>query len=884
MKVLAAGALVATILTVTTVQVTNGRPATDAQWVETSDLPRPDPVVERVLLQPTLARIARATPTATVATSLPPAMGARGISIAELDGVVNRYCGSCHNTTRKSGNLVLRGYTLDSLMAHEREIAEKMIVKLRTDMMPPPGSRRPTGDSLLALVETMEQRLDALPINPGARPFQRLNRPEYERVVADLLGVRVDAGDYLPLDTKSANFDNIADAQALSTTMVESYLNAAAAVSRMVLGDRRASATQVTYRTSPFASQHPWDHVPGTPYGSRGGMVFQHAFPADGEYEFRLNVGGGVGLHLEDLDISIDGEQVALLKYDKGIARNNESADAPAGADYVRSGPLKVKAGQRTVSVAFVRRSEGPYEDLIRPHDWSRASGGTGAPGVTEPPPLMEVLIAGPTNVTGVSDSPARTRLLSCRPTARAEQRACAERILTDLAARAYRRPLTERDRASLMQFYDAAAAQDAEFGFEDGVRAGVQAVLASPYFIFRLEPLPETAKPGTDVRIGDFELASRLSFFLWGTIPDERLRSLAERGELSKPAVMQAEVKRMLADERARALTTRFAAQWLRLQDLEKVHPDAFLFPDYDLQLAQAMQQETERFFEHLVREDKSFLELYTADYTFVNERLAKHYGIPNVAGTQFRQVAYPDAERRGILGHGSVLVQTSLGNRTSPVLRGKWVMEVLLGSDPPPPPPNVPDLEQTQDAKDGKALTTRERMEMHRANPTCNTCHQYIDPIGLALDAFDVTGRVRYRENGAALDTRGQLYDGTPLNTMTDLTQALLRRPTPLVRTFTQNLMAYAIGRRMEPYDQTAIRRIEREAAKQDYRISAFVLGVVNSDAFRTRRVEPLVADDVDHDASDDASYAARAAAHRAAFSAPVTVAPAAAAGRLP
>jgi hypothetical protein len=866
MKVFAAGAVLATALTVTVVQVTSGRPATEARWVAPADLPRPDPVVERVLLQPTLSRISRVAPTATVASALPPAMGARGISIAELDGVVNRYCGSCHNTTRKSGNLVLRGYTLDSLMAHEREIAEKMIVKLRTEMMPPPGSRRPTGDSLLALVETLEQRLDALPVNPGARPFQRLNRPEYERVVADLLGVQVDAGDYLPLDTKSANFDNIADAQALSTTMVESYLNAAAAVSRMTLGDRRATATQVTYRTSPFASQHPWDHVPGTPYGSRGGMVFKHAFPADGEYEFRLNVGGGVGLHLEDLDISIDGEQIALLKYDKGIARNNESADAPAGADYVRSGPLAVKAGQRTVSVAFVRRTEGPYEDLIRPHEWSRASGGTGAAGVTEPPPLMEVLIAGPNNVTGVSDSPARTRLLTCRPTARAEQRGCAERILTGLASRAYRRPLTERDRASLMQFYDQAAAADAEHGFEDGVRAGLQAILASPYFIFRLEPLPEGAKPGTDVRLGDLELASRLSFFLWGTIPDDRLRGLAERGELSKPAVMQAEVRRMLADERARALTTRFAAQWLRLQDLEKVHPDAFLFPDYDAQLAQAMQQETERFFEHLVREDRSFLELYTADYTFVNERLAKHYGIPDVAGPQFRRVRYPNADRRGILGHGSVLVQTSLGNRTSPVLRGKWVMEVLIGTEPPPPPPNVPDLEQTQDAKDGKALTTRDRLAMHAENPTCNACHQYMDPIGLALDAFDVTGRLRYRENGAALDTRGRMYDGMDVASAADLTRSLLSRPLPLARTFTQNLMAYATGRRMEPFDQTAIRRIVAAAAKQDYRISAFVLGVVNSEAFRTRRVEPAVADDVEHDAAQAAAYAARAAAHRA------------------
>ncbi len=849
MKVLAAGAVVATTLTVTMVSVTSGRPSTDARWVSDAEVAMPSPVVERVLLQPTAALMPTVSPGHTVSASRPPAMGTRGISVAELDGVVNRYCGSCHNPTRRSGNLVLRGYTLDSLVAHERRIAEHMIVKLRTDMMPPPGSRRPTGDTLIALVETLEQLVDeAGPVNPGTRTFQRLNRPEYERVVADLLGVQIDAGDYLPLDTKSANFDNIADAQALSTTLLDSYLNAAAAVSRMAVGDRRATPSQSTYRTSPFASQHPWDHVEGTPYGSRGGMVFKHAFPADGEYEFRLNVGGGVGLHLEDLDISIDGEQVALLKYDKGIARNGESADAPAGADYVRSGPIKVKAGQRTVSVAFVRRAEGPYEDLIRPHDWSRASGGTGAPGVTEPPPLMETLITGPVNVTGVSENATRQRIFTCRPTAPAQQRGCAERILSNLATRAYRRPLTDRDREALMVFYDKAAT-DPQFGFEDGVRSGLQAILASPYFIFRFEPVPEGAEPGSDVRIGDVELASRLSFFLWGTIPDERLLSLAQQGQLSKPAVLQGEVKRMLADKRAEALSTRFAAQWLRLQDLEKVHPDAFLFPDYDAQLATAMQRETELFFEHLVRNDKSFLELYTADYTFVNERLARHYGIPDVSGPTFRRVAYTGEERRGILGHGSVLVQTSLGNRTSPVLRGKWVMEVLLGSDPPPPPPNVPDLEQTADSKEGKALTTRERMEMHRENPTCNACHQYMDPIGLALDNFDVTGRVRFRENGAPLDTRGRMYDGMEVATAADLNRSLLSRPIPLVRTFTQNLMAYAVGRRMQTFDQPTIRAIAREAAKQDYRISAFVMGVVNSQAFRSMRVEPVATDDTQH-----------------------------------
>lgn len=809
MKLFAAGVAMATVLTATITGVTSGRPV--------------DP--------PSGARAHPVAP--------------RDIPVAELDAVVNRYCGQCHNPTRKSGNLVLRGWTMDSLTA-DLALSEKMIRKLRADMMPPPGSRRPTGDTLLALVETMERLIDgAAPVNPGNRTFQRLNRPEYERVVADLLGVHVDAGDYLPLDTKSANFDNISDVQALSPTLLEAYLNAAAAVSRMAVGDRRATVSQATYKTSPFASQHPWNHVPGTPYGSRGGLVVRHTFPADGEYEFKLNVGGGQGMRTEDLDISIDGEQVALLRYDKGIGRNGLSADAPAGADYVRSEPIRIKAGQRTVSVAFVRRTDGPYEDLIRPHDWSRASGGTGAAGTTEPPPLMDVVIIGPTNVTGVSDNPGRRAVFSCQPAGAAAQRACAEQILTRLATRAYRRPLTDRDRASLTAFYDRGVASDREFGFETGVRLGLQAMLASPYFIFRFEPTPAGAAPGTDVRIGDLELASRLSFFLWGTIPDDRLLSLARHQKLSEPATFNAEVRRLLADPRAEALSTRFAAQWLRLQDLEKVHPDAFLFPDYDQQLAESMQRETELFFDHLVRNDRSVLEMYTADYTFVNERLARHYGMPGVVGPEFRKVAYADTDRRGVLGHGSVLVQTSLGNRTSPVLRGKWVMEVLIGMPPPPPPPNVPDLEQTEGAKDGKPLTTRQRMEIHRENPTCKSCHQYMDPIGLALDNFDVTGRLRYRENGAPLDTRGEMYDGMQVSTPSDLTRSLLSRPIPLVRNFTENLLAYALGRRVEDFDQPTVRAIARDAALKDYRVSAFVMGVVNSKAFRTRRVESSTAD---------------------------------------
>ncbi len=769
--------------------------------------------------------------------------GTRGIEMTALTDVVKQYCGNCHNPTMKRGNLNLRSFVVDSAFA-EPVIAEKMIRKLRAQMMPPPGSKRPGGDTLIALVETLEQVVDeSAPINPGSRTFQRMNRAEYQRVVRDLLGLTIDAGDWLPLDTKSANFDNISDVQSLSPILLDGYLNAAAAISRMAVGDRNAVVSQWQYKTSPFESQHPWDHVEGTPYGTRGGMVFMNNFPADGEYQFQLNVGGGVGRPVEDLDVSVDGRRVALVHYDRGVARNGESADAPAGADFIRTERIKIKAGQRKVSVAFLKNAEGPYEDLIKPHDWSRASGGTGAAGTTEPLPLMDVMITGPYNVTGVSNSPSRERIFTCAPTAKPAQRACAESILTRLATRAYRRPLSARDKSSLMAFYDQAAT--GENAFETGVRLGIQAMLASPYFVFRFEKTPENAVAGQDVKLDDFELASRLSFFLWSTIPDERLQSLATHKRLSDPAVFTAEVKRMLADPRAEAMSTRFAAQWLRLPDLELVHPDAFLFPDFDLGLAKSMQKETELFFQDIVKADRNVLTMFTSDSTFVNERLAKHYGIPHVTGPHFRKVAYADDQRRGLLGQGSVLVQTSLGNRTSPVLRGKWVMEVLLGAPPPPPPPNVPDLEQTAGAKDGRQLTTRERMEMHRANPTCKSCHQFMDPIGLALDNFDVTGKLRYRENGALLDTRGELYDGKQISSPGELTAALMARPIPLVRNFTENLMAYALGRRVEEYDMPTVRAVVRDAEKKNYRFSAFVMGVVNSKAFRSKRIEAVSAD---------------------------------------
>ena len=774
-----------------------------------------------------------------------PHVGARAstrrISPAALNGVIQQYCGECHNDNLLTGNLSLDKFDVEKAYASD-STAERMIRKLRAQMMPPPGQPRPSPDTLLALVQTIEENVDhAAQPNPGTRTFQRLNRAEYEAAVRDLLAVDVDAGDYLPLDTKSANFDNIADVQSISATLLESYLNAAAAVSRLAIGDRKAAALATTYPVSPFASQYPWDHVEGAPYGTRGGVVTDHSFPADGMYSFRVNVEGGVGTKLQDIDISIDGERVALLHYEKGVEPSAASADEPLGADFIRTEPIFVKAGQHHVSSAFVRQMDGPYEDLIKPHDWSEAGKGTASTGTTTPPHVLDLTIIGPQKTTGISETPSRRIILSCRPSKTLSDKACAEQIITRLGTKAYRRPLTQQDKEGLLAFYTKAAAAG---GFEDGVQAALQAMLASPRFEFRFERQPENAQPGSDYQLDDYDLASRLSFFLWGSLPDDELLAQAKAHKLSDQKVLDREMKRMLADPRSEALATRFASQWLRLQDLDKVRPDAFWFPDYNQQLADAMRTETELFFNDIVKNDHSILDLFTANYTFVNERLARHYGIPNISGREFRRVEYPDGNRRGILGQGAILVQTSLANRTSPVLRGKWVMEVLLGSPPPPPPPNVPTLDETADAKDGHPLTTRERVELHRKNPVCASCHKFMDPIGLALDNFDVTGRWRYRENGMLLDTQGILYDGTPISTLPQLVDALLKRPIPLVRMFTENLMAYAVGRRMEDFDQPTIRAISKQASENGYKFSDFVAGVVNSSAFRSKRVEPVAA----------------------------------------
>ena len=748
-----------------------------------------------------------------------------------LNDVIQDTCVRCHNERRLSGNLSLVGFDADEA-DQNAEIAERMIRKLRAGMMPPVGARRPGGDTLQTVVEELERVVDAAASrnpNPGGRTFQRLNRAEYEQAIRDLLLLKVDASEWLQNDQMSANFDNIADVQSLSATLLESYLNAASEISRWALGNRSAPAVDQVYKLPEYVSQHPWDHVEGAPYGTRGGVVIDHVFPADAEYVFAMTFNGGRNARLEDVDISIDGERVALLHY----TRSGAGADGRGGSG-IRTEPSMLRAGQHKVSAAFIRRGDGPYEDLLRPHEWSLAGGGSGGNGITSLPHLRDLIVSGPYNTTGISETTARAKIFSCRPTVPSEELACAREIVSRLGSEAYRRPLSGNDISGLMNFYSAGSARG---GFEGGVRRALEAILASPHFVFRFEREPENKDPGEIYRLSDVDLASRLSFFLWGMPPDAELLEIAVGGKLSDKELAR-QSQRMLADPRSEALGTRFAGLWLRLQDLYKVRPDPNFYPNFDENLADAMRRETELFFYNLVREDKSFLELFSADYTFVNERLARHYGIPGVSGNHFRQVDYLEDQRRGLLGQGSVLVLTSMANRTSPVLRGKWVMEVLLGTPPPPPPPGVPDLDETGTVSDGKFLTTRERMELHRENPACSSCHSLMDPIGLALDNYDVTGRWRLRENGNPIDTRGDFYDGTPVSDPVELIDALLKRPIPLVRNFTENLMAFALGRRVEHYDQPTVREISKNAEKDGYRLSSFIMGIIQSDAFQMKR----------------------------------------------
>jgi len=628
---------------------------------------------------------------------------------------------------------------------------------------------------------------------------------------------------------------------------MEGYLRAASQISRLAVGDRNASATSVTYKIGRTLSQ--MRHVDGTPIGTRGGVSVTHVFPADGDYVIKVSMhneplGGIYGRYSmltmgikEQVDVSVNGERVALIEVSPSASETDFGQNGGANGLEMKTPPIHMKAGPQRLSVAFIQRIDGPVDDLIMPLENTLADVNISF-GVTALPHMRDMSVIGPTVVTGVSETASRKKIFTCRPLDANQEETCAAQIVKNLTQQAYRGIVAPDDVQDAMEFF----AKGRKSGdFENGIRLALQSILVSPRFLFRLEPAPaNVVKSAAAYRISDQEMASRLSFFLWDAGPDAELIKAANNGQLHTTLGLEKQVRRMLADKRSDALSTRFASQWLRLQDLEKMIPDYLLFPQYDDTLAQSMLKETELFFDSIVREDRSVLDLLTADYTFVNERLAKHYGIPNVTGNQFRRVQVPDY-RRGLLGQGSILVSTSVADRTSPVLRGKWLMDVMLGTPPPPPPPNVPALDDSVKANEGGTmLTTRQRMEEHRKNPTCNACHRFIDPLGLSLENFDATGAWRIKDNEVPVDVVGDLYDGTKINGPNGLREALLRHQDMVLRSFTENLMKYALGRRVDYSDMPTVRAIVRDAAKSNNKLSAYVMGIVNSPAFRMTKPE--------------------------------------------
>jgi hypothetical protein len=786
-----------------------------------------------------------ANPSPIVETALAgPAMAPR-MDDEALNAVVRRTCVMCHNDRLVTGRLSLQQYDISEASA-DPEISELMIGKLRLDMMPPPGVPRPGGDTLVSLVQILEEKMDraaAADPNPGNRLPQRLNQVEYRRSVRDLLGVEVDPSAYLPPETISDNFDNISDVQSFSPALLEGYMRAAGHVARSAVGNPSATPMQITYRVPQTTNQR--DRLPGAPYGSRGGVVAEHNFPADGEYSFRLEFhaeteGNLFGRHArgEQIEISLNGERLLVQPIDRWMWERD-----PEGLT-ITTESFFIPAGPHTVAAVFIPTSEGPINDLMSPIEHTLADLWiTRDVGITTIPHLRGLRIDGPYDPVGVSGTPSRDIIFTCRPTQPSQEEACARSILERLATRAYRRPVAAGEMDDLMPLYREAAARD---GFESGVRLGLQAILSSPNFIFRLDSQPSDVGEGEIYEISSNALASRLSYFLWATPPDDELMRLAGEDRLRDPVVLEQQVLRMLKDPRAESLATRFAAQWLRLPRLAVHRPDAVRYPQWDDRLREAVKRETELFFFNLVKEDRSLLELLTADYTFVNERLARHYGMEGIVGNEFRRVDMTDPRRAGlgVMGHASILALSSHANRTSPVDRGLWVMEILLGSEPPPPPPNVPTLESTTAEDDsGRSFTVRERLEMHRASPSCNSCHQFIDPLGLPLENWDPTGLWRIRDSGSPLDTRGELWNGLPVETPQDLRDAVLSMETAVVRNFTANMLRYALGRRTHYYDAPAVRQIARQAAANDYRMSSFILGVVLSDPFRMQRGDRMV-----------------------------------------
>ena len=746
---------------------------------------------------------------------------------------VNQYCAGCHNDRVKQG-----GFSVARLEP-AAPAWEKAVVKLRAGMMPPAGAARPDGAGIDALASVLEANLDraaAARPNPGSPALHRLNRVEYANSVQDLLGLEIDPAGYLPADDSSHGFDNMAEVLTVSPTLMEGYVRAAGKLSRLAVGDPGVSPLVETYHLPSTLSQT--RHIDGTPNGTRGGLVIHHYFPADGEYNLKLTLYFTTntfvfGTHQkgEQILVELNGKRVALLDVNPAMKVDDD----------LRTGNIPVKAGAQTITVSFVQKAAGPVGDFVQPFEHSLGDLFLGrTQGLTGLPHLRDVGIMGPYKVTGVGETLTRARIFTCRPASRSEEIGCAGKILSSLAEKAYRRRVTAADREDLLSTFQKGrnAAGESAFAFDAGIRLALQLILANPEFVFRFERTPAGIAPGTNYRVSDVELASRLSFFLWSRGPDEKLLALASEGKLRNPGVLEGEVRRLLADAKAESLAKNFAGQWLYLRNLKDVQPDLFAYPNFNFNLLESMRKETELLFLSVVRENRNVLDLLNADYTFVDENLARLYRIPNVQGNAFRRVKVEDENRRGLLGHGSILTVTSYANRTSPVVRGKWVLDNLLGAPPPNPPANVPPLKEN--AEGLKPVPVRVRLEEHRANPACASCHTMMDPIGFALENFDAIGAWRTKDGGFPVDTSGQLVDGTKVDGPVSLRNALVAKSGSFLRVFTEKLLTYALGRGLEPYDMPTVRAIHREAAKEDNRFTSLVLAIVKSPPFQMRRAE--------------------------------------------
>jgi mono/diheme cytochrome c family protein len=749
--------------------------------------------------------------------------------------LLDKYCVTCHNERVKTANLSLQGVDLTKVGEHA-ELWEKVVRKLRAGVMPPPDTPRPSLTEYEGLRDWLEAEIDrraAGRVNPGAVVLHRLNRTEYANAIRDLLDLEIDVTTLLPPDDSARGFDNIAGSLTISPTLLEAYATAAARVSRMAVGYWK-TPVEATYLAKGDTSQN--HHLEGLPFGTRGGMMVRHDFPADGEYRFAIqNFGIGSFIPGEQLELIIDSERAHLFKYE-GVGLSQGMAGDQG--DGILEVTIPVKAGSHVVGATFLQTNFRPSLDLIKQYD-RKSLENNSIPQLQYYPAIGFLRVSGPFNAQRPDQSPSRARVFTCRPASAGQEEGCARQILTTLARRAYRRPSTTQDVAMLMEFFREGRADGT---FDEGIELALRRLLASPQFLVRVEREPATIRAGQSYRITDLELASRLSFFLWSSIPDDELVTAASQGRLSNPRVLEQQVRRMLADARSASLVDNFAQQLLYLRNLPATSPDGVFYPDWDDELRTAFQRETELFFESILREDRNVLDLLTADYTFVNERLARHYGIPNIYGSHFRRTALgPELDyRRGILGKGSFLAVTWTQNfRTSPVKRGVWVLENILGTPPPEPPPNVPALEDTAAAAK-KVLTLREQMTLHRGSPTCAGCHKIMDPIGFALDNFDADAKWRTKqggEGGVPIDAAVALYDGQKVEGPVGLRNALLRYSPQFVAMFVEKMMTYALGRGVEHYDMPTIRTIVRDVAREKNRFSSVVMGVVRSPQFQMR-----------------------------------------------